>query len=306
MTLQDLLAARLSDPCLPLLPSTVAHYRRCLVSYGRHLGRRPTLDDLAAAPLLGWARSIVADGKSPHTASQNLKQLRALWAWAFQEGFVAKGPSRGLKLTAPRVVPDSWSGDELARLFDAAGRQRGWIGPHKAADWWLGVLWYVWNTGARAGETWQVRLDHLDLQRGVVSVPASIRKESRVPMKWWLSRRGLEAVGRVAERSEGVLFTQPWQHVQGCYRLYRSLLRDAGLPVTRRNGLQRLRRTVSTRIRIRGGEPGIWLGHAPRTVAEEHYTDRWATQTALRDIWPTDELAEGLPPAGAQRLLFAA
>lgn len=306
MLLERLLEDRIDDVCLPLKDATATHYRRCIRHYGRWLERPATVADLKAKPLMGWAASVTASGKSPHTSAQMLKQLRAIWQWAWQEQIVNRPPPRGLRVRTERVQPDEWTGDELAKLFAAAARQRGWIGPHKASDWWSGVLWWSYNTGARSGETWQLTPAMLDLERGIASVPAAIRKESRVPMQWWLTKECREVLWRVAERSEGLLFTAPWKYQSCVYRHYRALLEDADLPNDRRNGLQKMRRTVATRIKIRGGDPGLWLGHAPRTVAAEHYEDRWAIQTALRHVWPTDCIKDGLPPEGAQRTLFVA
>lgn len=304
MLLDTLLDDRIDDVCLPLKDSTLRHYRRCIEHYGRWLERPAAITDLKAKPLMGWAQSVVESGRSPHTAAQQLKQLRAIWQWAWQERIVDRPPPRGLRVRTERVHPDEWTADQLDALFAAAARQSGWIGPHRACDWWLGVLWWSYNTGARSGETWQLRPEMIDFERGVAAVPASIRKESRVPMQWWLTKECRDVLSRVAERSEGLLFTAPWSYQSCVYRHYRKLLADAELPMDRRHGLQKMRRTVATRIKIRGGDPGLWLGHAPRTVAQEHYEDRWAIQTALRHIWPTDCLGDSQPPPGTQRALF--
>lgn len=290
MQLTELLRERLDDPCVPLADDTVKHYDRCIRQYGQHLGRVPSIADLERRTLMSWAAATVEEGRSPHTANQRMKQIRALWAWGFEAGVVSQHPPKRLGVRCERVVPDSWSGAELGRIFAAAGRQSGWIGPHRASDFWLGVLWYAWNTGARSGEIWELEPSMLDLGARQASVPARVRKGGEVAMRWWLTPRCVDALGRVIDRSETRVFERHWNHKSCSSHHFGKLIVAAGLPLRRRNGLQKIRRTVATQIEIRGGRPGIWLGHAPTTVAEASYVDRWAVQTSLRNVWPLDSL----------------
>lgn len=306
MYLHDLLKLRIEDVCSPLCESSIRHYERSLRRYGAHLGHLATVDDLEPRRLMRWAHSIVADGLAPYTAAQHLKQLRALWQWAYDGGLVGDRPPRRLVYVPERVTPDEWSGDQLSRLFRACERQTGWIGPHKASDWWLAFHWWTYNTGCRSGETWQVTVDMVDLQHGVASVPASIRKDARVAMRWWLSSDCAAVMEPMLRRSDDLVFARHWRDKTAFHERYRRLLSDAGLPKHRRNGPHKIRRTVATRIKIRGGDPSVWLGHSPRTVADSHYVDRWAVQTALRNVWPTNRLDDDATPPGQQRQLFVA
>lgn len=301
MHLHDLLLLRLDDVLSPLADATATHYERCLRQYGAHLGRRPTVDDFCPTSLIGWGRAAIEEGRSPHTANQRIKQIRALWEWAWRRQIIDRAPPRRLRIHCDRIVPDEWTDGQLERLFAAAAAQQGWIGPHKAADFWAGVLWYAWNTGARAGEIWALEPSMIDLEESQANVPARIRKGSELPMRWWLTPRCVDALGAVLQRSEDRVFTRPWAHNASVYKHYAKLLDAAKLPIDRRSGLQKIRRTVATRIKIRGGDPAVWLGHAPKTVADEHYIDRWAVQTALRNVWPVDYVGADPSPSGADK-----
>ncbi len=304
MKLHELLSARLNDVCSPLCPASVRHYERSIRRYSEHIGRIATTDDFDPVALMRWAQSIVDDGLAQYTAAQHLKQIRALWQWAWDNGHTPQRPPKRLVYEADRVTPDEWTGDELKALFRACSRQTGWIGPHPASEWWLAFHWWTYNTGCRSGETWQVTTEMIDLHAGTASVPASIRKDARLPMRWWLSSECIKALEPMLRRADGLVFARHWADKSAFHGRYRKMLVEAGLPTSRRNGPHKIRRTVATRIKIRGADPSVWLGHSPKTVAEGHYTDRWAVQTAMRNVWPTNRLDEDTTLPGHQRPLF--
>lgn len=301
LTCATLLERRVKDRLNRLDPSTVKHYQRCSRQYGEFLGRAPLADDLNADSLIDWLEHM-RDVQSIRitTANARLKQLRALWSWSHHEGYVSKGPPRRFKLQEERPIPDSWTGEELQKLFDAAKTFGGWIGPHRTSDFMTALLWLAFNTGERAGAIWAMTPGMVDLNAGTLEVPAEVRKGERVAMRWVLSPRCIDALDIIIQRSDHMLFDRTWQYDSSWSRYSKRLVTAAGLKYDRRQGLQKMRRTVASWIKIRGGDPSVWLGHAPKTVAAAHYVDRWATQQMQRHIWPIDELS---PTAGMEQYL---
>lgn len=303
MTLDELLLARMGDPCVPLKPATVTHYQRSIRRFGGHLGRTATTDDLNRHAVMAWAQSLVIAGYSPHTANQQIKQVRALWEWGAREGVPGLGlPPKGLKVPAPRLQPLGWTDRELAALMDASARQTGRIGPHWARDFWTAWHWWTWTTGERTAATLHVTLGMLDLAELRAEVPGAIRKGGQVPMRYILTRHCADALQVLAAR------TLPGEALFCCdgpdnaiHKPYRKLLADAGIPYVRhKTGPQKMRRTVATRIAARGGTAAAWLGHAPRNVAEEHYIDPWPVMLRQHEdgIWPLESFGEPPPKLG--------
>ncbi|QDV79854.1 tyrosine-type recombinase/integrase [Botrimarina mediterranea] len=298
--LSKLMAIRLTDRVNKIGHSTAVHYERCIRKFGEFLGRPATIADLTIDSVMDWMEWMVNDNEMrPTTANANAKQIKAIWGWAASRGYLDLGPPSRFKLPEERPIPDSWSPKEMETLFAAAAELPGTIGPHWANDFWTAVLWFAFNTGERAGGIFQLRACNIDLQAGWAEIPAKDRKAERLAMRWWLSPSCIEAIGRIAPRSRGRAFDGLYRFESCHYKAYSKLLASSGLGKGRRKGLQKMRRTVATWITMRGGQPSIWLGHAPKTVAEGHYVDRWTTQTNQRNIWPIDSFdpLEGLPRA---------
>lgn len=298
LTLYALLDRRLAYPMSKLSKETVTHYRRCLRQYGEHLGHVPTVADLTPELLANWLQAQAEDDSlSNVTANARAKQIKALWRWGHLQELVPAAPVSRFVLPEDRPIPDSWSDDELDRLFSAAAGTTGYIGPHWASDYWQALLWVAYNTGERSGSLLQLTPQMVDLKRGTLEIPASIRKGENVSMRWWLTPRCVAALGVVVPNSRKTVFGDAWRHNSSCCSHYNKLLKLAGIAEGRRQGLHKMRRTVASWIKLRGGDPGIWLGHAPKSVAEASYIDRWLIQTQRRDIWPLDcfDSADGVP-----------
>jgi integrase len=287
MTLEELAKLRFADPCSPLAPRTRDHYRRCIRQFSEHLGQPATTGHLERGAVMQWAAATLAEGLSPHTANQRVKQIRAIWEWAAREGLGVGLPPKGLRVKAPRPIPREWSDDELSRLFAAAEKMTGRLGFHLATDYFVALQWWLWSTGERTAATLAITPRMLDLGEHRAYVPGEARKGGEVSIGYYLPPSCSEALQRLTRRLDD---DEPIFGGVAVHKAYRRLLIEAGISPSRTNGPQRMRRTVATRIELRGGSPSVWLGHAPRTVAEEHYLDRasiMASQHAA-GIWPLD------------------
>ncbi len=298
MKLTDLCELRLRCIVSPVAPSTKDHYRRAVRMFSEFLEHQCTTADLTAENIIGFANHTVAQGNTQVTGNQRIKQLRAMWEWGARatnpvtgEAYVKSLPPRSLKIKCPKKNPQCWRPDELVKLFKACEQQTGWIGPHKASNWWLALHWWLYNTGERIEATFALRPSMVDLSLSMAEVPAEVRKGGMMPMQYVLSSRCVDALGVLLSRTEEYVFEGHWTHGSSFHSAYRRLVEVAGLPhVRHKSGPHKMRRTVASFISAMGGNASFFLGHAARNVAEESYIDRAFVMAHQSHLWPTDNL----------------
>jgi integrase len=283
-------------------PQTRRHYDRSLRQFGEFLGHAPTTDDLTDDNLCGFMLATVSTGHCEATANQRAKQLRALWEWAARRRMVENFPTFS-KLTEPEPDPVAWRHEQLTALFQSCERQTGWIGPHRASTWWLGLHWWLYDTGERAAATFALRREWIDLQSQTVRVPGRARKGGRKAMIYRLRSRTCELFAEMLRppSDSGLLWDRPWRDDQTFYGRYRKVVIGAGLPwVKRKTGLQKMRITVFTAIEAGGGDATAFARHSSRAVTES-YIDRAIIAACQRGQWPIDDIRPDQPPPGFWR-----
>lgn len=275
---------------------TRRHYRRSIRQFSDFLGRAATTDDLTDDNVCGFMLATVSSGHVEATANQRAKQVRALWEWAARRRMVEAFPTFR-KLPEPEPDPVAWRSDQLAALFHGCQRQTGWIGPHLSATWWLGLHWWLYDTGERAAATFALRREWIDLSSGTARVPGRARKGGRKAMIYRLRGRTRELFAKMLQSPSdtGLLFDRPWQDDQTFYGRYRKVVRSAGLPwVKRKTGLQKMRITVFTAIEAAGGDATAFARHSSRAIIA----------ACQRGQWPIEGLRPDQPPPGFWRRWF--
>lgn len=290
MLLADLLRAYLSAPQKRLdirREATRVHYHRSLRQFEDFLERPSNTEDLTDDNLAAFVAHTIDLGLSIATANQRAKQLRALWEWAARQRLVEKFPTfRGMR--EPERLPSAWAPGELAQLFRACREAEGWIGPHRASDWWLAQHYWFLDTGERTEATLSLRPEHLNLSGGHARVPAEIRKGGLKAMVYRLSERTCEAIQKVVAHCEEEVFTQPWSHRASYYCRYRRLVKSAGLPhVRHKTGPHKMRITVLTLVQAHGGNATEFARHSSARVTES-YIDRTLLMAHDKGDWPRD------------------
>ena len=83
----------------------------------------------------------------------------------------------------------------------------------------------------------------------------------------------MQAISKTIPPHRELVFPWPYRREQ-LYVHWRKILRGAGVPVTARNGIQKLRRTSASHLEaVQPGSAMRHLGHATRGLAEKHYID---------------------------------
>lgn len=252
---------------------TKRQYRFALDNFRDFLGREATIGDLSDDTLtrfMIWLRDVRQ--LHPRTCNDRRGRINALWRWLADRGEyqLTRRPTN-CPLIEPRRTPRAWTQDELRRLMVACAESPGMICGWTAAQWWTAFHCLAWDTGARTSEILQFRWEWIDRQTGWISVPASARKGQRRDAFYRFQPDTLGVVLPFA-RDFGPLLN--WDHHRTRFwQLYGELLTRAGLPNTRYDKPQKIRRSHGSWLAAAGGDATASLGHSDPRVTRAAYLD---------------------------------
>lgn len=259
---------------LSISEPTRKQYRIALRDFGEYLGRLATLADLDDDRITMWMRKRIDDGLAIVTVRERAGRVSTLWTWLAKRRIVNTFPTF-TKPEPPETLPQALTEDELRRLFASARKERGLIGGIPADLWWLSFLGFVWNTSERKSAALAVQVKWLDLERGIATIPPDVRKGGKkwgVYQLWPETLTLLAAVVAVEPNREHVW---PFPYCPGSYYTrYDRILRDAGLPVSRRTKTHCLRCSHATWRQVAGGDASRQLGHSDPATTAKFYIDR--------------------------------
>lgn len=196
--------------------------------------------DVTQADIMQFLSERVADGSSSRSAARLLSALRQFYAWAIRENLLKDNPTTLIRSPSiGRPLPKSITESQVRALLDAPVVSDE-LGLRDRA-----MLEVLYGCGLRVSELVSLRVDQLDLQRGVIKIWGKGRKERLVPM------------GEIAIR---------W--VEKYQRHSRSLLligSTSDLFLSRR-GKAMTRQTFWHRIRQHGLNAGIKQSLSPHTL----------------------------------------
>lgn len=279
MTLRCLLQERF----FPLNPQithkrTREHYWRAIEHLCRVLGREAMVCDLCDDNVLLVMSDCLSHGLSVVTANHRRKCLCSIWNWCSRRGMIPLWPSVR-KLREPKRAPRAWTEDELKRLIESCMKCTGDIGGVPAANWWLALHGYLWDSASRTSEALQLRWEWLDLGRGLAHVPAFARKGKSSDAVYQLMSDTVYALELIRQPVRELVFHWPG-HPSALYKRYATILRRAGLPADRYSMPQKMRRSHASHLALAGGDATASLGHSSDYVTRCHYLDNSLTNEA--------------------------
>lgn len=247
-------------------PKTFALYGSTIRTFGKFLGRSPTLIDLADEVTLARFIEHRQQTKSPYSAEKERSQLMSLARLANERRMIPSLPT-----CPPGVLPDrvphAWSEDELRRLFLAACEAKGFNGPVRSGEWWPALLLVAFESGERVGALLTAEPHHY--ARPFLTIPAEIRKGGRRSRSYELSA---EACDRL-ERIMGTRHIFEWHNAYTyLWDVLRAIRKHAGL-AGKRLAFQQLRRSAISHISKAGGDPVAFAGHAQAATTRRWYLD---------------------------------
>jgi len=225
-------------------------------------------------------------GRSPRTCNGKRGQLLTLWKFARKKGLApAFDPADVIRFREPERIPDAWSQLELARLLQACKTYHG----HRVAGWtWQhdqALILTIYDTAFRVSACLALRF--ADLGPDGTIVAAADTQKTNCDEEKFLGLDTLQAIYATVGKPRELIFPWPYQK-KAFWGRWKKLLTHAGLPHTRRDGPQKLRRTsVSHLEAARPGTAQHHLRHKTAGLATRHYLDpRVAYQYKAAELLP--------------------
>jgi integrase len=256
---------------------TRRQYRYAIEDFAQFLGRPATLLDLDDDMVTAWLGHLLDRDKSAWTTREKLGRVLALWRWLAARRVVDKWPTVE-RPDAPETMPVALSREQLRALFAACEVMGGHVDGIPSCRWWRSLLAFVWNTSERRGACLAVRCDWVDWERGVVSIPAQVRKGKRKSATYalWPETLSLLQSIRLPERE----LVWPWDKSDAAYWYqFGRLLKLAGVPCDRKHKTHSLRVSHNTWTMKLTGHHSPLLQHTDPSTSDKHYTDKRLTQT---------------------------
>jgi len=239
--------------------ATVEQHLIAIGHLEKALGRPAVLHDLSEEVLVGLQSCQVLRRGAASTVNKILNFLLAQARYAAQRGYLSIAPEV-LDLPEPKRIPTAYTPIQVSRLFHAAIEEDGSIAGIPAGMWWLALLEFLYWTGARIRAALLVLRANVDLNAATVLLAAETQKH-RADQLLTLHPDCVEAIGWIWEPPRTLLFRWP-HHQTTLYRRYERILKRAGLPFSRRDKFQRLRRTCYSWTMTGGADAGWQLGHS--------------------------------------------
>lgn len=252
-------------------PKTRNQYLYALSDLSEHLGRAATLEDLDDDILTVWTSALLDSGISVYTVREKLGRVLSLWTWLAKRRVVERFPTLQ-RPPAPETLPKAWDQEELRRLFEAAQWEPGFVAGILARKWWPALFAFAWSTAERRGACLAMRWEHVDLERGVASIPANLRKGKRKPAVYHLWPEVVLLLREIKTPEREIVFA--WDKSEGCYFYrYGRILERAQLPNDRKSKTHSLRVSHATWRAIAGGDASKALMHSDPETTRRSYLD---------------------------------
>jgi integrase len=259
MTLTDLLDLYCKKRLRLASPHTLRLYRHSIKAFEKTLNRTATTLDLTDDNLEEHMHRVVSSGLSIASANKDHAQITAIWRFANRNRLCDTWPNVML-YPVPQRVPLGWMPEEIERLQDAIRTETGTIFGAPACLWWRTLILVLLDCGERIGAIRQ--LTRSSLQGNSLLVPAQYRKGKTRDKLFTLSPTTSQSIRDLlaTHRCEHIF---PWDRSETyIYPRYKAILSRAGLSVDRRSKFHRIRRTVASAVKNRGGDATAAMDHA--------------------------------------------
>lgn len=247
-------------------------YRYSINNLAEFVGNTPSLPDLTDGNLIGMMSLLLDKGLAPRTVNNRRTCIIALWEWCARKSMVTTWPTVP-PLEEPKKIPRGWNVDQLAALIKACKESPGYIGDVRACDWWLGFHGVIWDTSERTSATLAIKWEWLSLTRGSLYVPATVRKGRKKDALYQLMEDTLHILRMIKSQTRSELVFPGIGHESAFWKRYDTLLKRAGLPVTRWNKPQKMRISHASHLKAAGGDPTASLMHSSDAITRTSYLD---------------------------------
>lgn len=261
-----------TDPLESALAEYLISHRLCVSStwqlrhtvelFGRWLGRKPQITDLADGEVSRWLCSL-EDAFSQRTVAGHRVNLLSLWRACAACG-VCDPPCCVRREPKPAPMPIAWTLDELHRLLDACQCPSGSFRDGRGRAMYLTTLVRAaYDTGLRRSDLWQLERDQVRPD-GTVVIRQHKTGHPHNPQLRQIALTGFQLLS--GDRP----LRCPYASTGAWYRFWESITQQAGI---RPGCLQMIRRTGASYVeRDQPGSATRYLGHRTPGMAR-HYVD---------------------------------
>jgi integrase len=230
------------------------------------------LSDLNDDTVTIWLKSLLDSGENRvNTIRERVGRILTLWTWCAKRRIVDMFPTVQ-RPPEQESVPHAWDEEELGRLFKSAAEEKGFIRGILAADWWVAWLAFIFNTAERLSAALALRWEWIDLKRGVVTIPAEVRKGGVKVGIYHLWPETIPLLEKIRpDNGTGLVFPQDSPTMY--HRYFGQILARAGLPSDRKCKTHCLRATHATIRTVLGGDAAKALLHSDPVTTRKHYID---------------------------------
>lgn len=249
-----------------------------------------SLSDLSHSLLNAW-QDANPEGWAPKTMHRRINDVLGVWSYAYAIEETENEPKR-LRIRFPRIphrIPDAWTLDELRTMLDACGTYDECLpnGIYKS-DVLRATIYCGFYTALRPSDLLSLERSSLRPNGSPICQAKKHGSQLLVTVPPWLIDFLNDHYPPAVRRAVGWPYARPY-----FYDLWKSMLRRAGMPYGKREGLQKLRRTaVSHGEAIAKGYGSQLAGHADTRTTRRHYEDpriSRAVENRLPDIRPDDD-----------------
>lgn len=230
------------EHALTLKQSSFEQLRYSAESFGRHLGRPATIDDLDRLVLLGFLAAR-AQKVAAATVNKDRRSILCLWRLAADLD-KCKWPTRIPKAKCPQTVPHTFSMDEIRRLVKAAAHFRD-------ATWWRSLLLALFDSASRVTAMLSVRIQDVNFSEATIRLRPETTKTNVEQILAISPEDTAPAIAAQCLGRDPEELVWPWQHHRRRLFIYfRRLCESATPPVAlpRSKCFHSLRRTTATLI----------------------------------------------------------
>lgn len=209
-------------------------------------------------------------------AAGHRRVLRALLRAAKKRGIVKLKLGELPRVKAKRPLPRAWSQSEFERLVKAAALLTGFVGPHRASDWFTALLLTIYVTDWRITCTMGLKSANVSLESGLAIGYEPKTDEERLAR---LGEQCVSALKKIFDPAREEVFGD-WRHDRRSRQwkklnaVLAGLIQIAGVPDIGR--FHAIRKTATTMVYGLGGLEAArqFAGHRSGRTTLDHYVDK--------------------------------
>lgn len=217
---------------------------------------------------------------SPETVRGILRRFKMFLDEAWRLRIIDDPPRHWPKIRGVARMPDSWSTQDVERLYGICAQQPGRIGPHAARDWWRAWFLIAWDTSMRLSQIMRLRVADVDVDRLYVLDRANCGTKVSSDAVRPISESTARAVKAILEPNRERLFDWPeWPASRrDFFSVFRYICLLANVPCPRQMHGQlthRLRRSgITSAALVSLEEARRQAGHTKPETTLRYYVDQ--------------------------------